>query len=98
MQPLAAPSPSPGRAMQPLAAPSPSPERAPGKEAGNAERAVNLVRIFPGLPEVAADLASQQPPTPPPAVGLRRIPWPEDHSWHAFLTAHRGGGRKTRAP
>jgi hypothetical protein len=82
--------------MQPLAAPSPSPERAPGKEAGNAERAVNIVRTFPGLPEVAADLASQQPPTPPPAVGLRRISWPEDQSWHAFLTAHLGGGRKTR--
>ena len=49
--------------MQPLAARSPSPERAPGKEAGNAERAVNLVRTFP---EVAADLASQQPPAPPP--------------------------------
>ena len=82
--------------MQPLAAPSPSPERAPGKEAGNAERAVNLVRTFPGLPEVAAELASQQPPAPPPAVGLRRIPWPEDQSWNAFQTAHCGGGRMTK--
>lgn len=82
--------------MQPLSARSPSPERAPGKEAGNAERAVNLVRTFPGLPEVAADLASQQQPAPPPAVGLRRIPWPEDQSWNAFQTAHAGGGRKTK--
>ncbi len=77
-----------------LAARSPSPERAPGTEAGNAERAVNLVRTFPGLPEVAAVLASHQPPAPPPAVCLRIIKWPEDRSWNAFQTAHRGGGRK----
>ena len=77
-----------------LAARSPSPERAPGTEAGNAERAVNLVRTFPGLPEVAAVLASHQPPAPPPVVCLRIIKWPEDRSWNAFQTAHRGGGRK----
>ena len=96
--PLAARSPSPEMQAPPAPPASPEPpERAPGTEAGNAERAVNLVRTFPGLPEVAADLASQQPPAPPPAVGLRRIPWPEDQSWNAFQTAHAGGGRKNRA-
>jgi hypothetical protein len=87
MQPLAARSPSPARAPGTEAG---NAERAPGTEAGNAERAVNLVRTFPGLHEVAPDLASQQPP----AVGFRIIQWPEDRSWKAFLTAHRGGGRK----
>ena len=51
---------------------------------------MNLVRTFPGLPEVAPDLASQQPP----AVGFRIIQWPENRSWNAFQAAHRGGGRK----
>jgi hypothetical protein len=40
---------------------------------------------------------AQQPPAPPPAVGLGRIRWPEDQSWNAFQRAHCGGGRKTRA-
>ena len=77
--------------MQPLAAQSPSPARAPGKEAGNAERAVNLVRTFPGLHEVAADLASQ----PPLAA---RSPSPEMQAPPAPPLAARSPSPATRPP
>jgi hypothetical protein len=70
--------------MQLLAARSPSPERAPGKQAGSAKRAVNIVRTFPGLPEVAADLASQQPLAAP-------SPSPETQPPRPLVVGARGG-------